>query len=472
MVIETDSKDFHSDTSWSNRMDCMVRARKMIGLFHHVGGGNLGDDATLDAVMWNIRQRWPHAVIIALSINPDDTRKRHGIPAYPISAKAWSFGYAPARTGATLKEAVKNLTKQCRILFRLLSAANALAIRLPRAVFRELSFLAASFRVIRSLNLLVISGGGQLTEQDGPWAFPYTIFKWILLAKFARVKRVFLNVGAGPLTHPVSRFFAKRALLAADYVSFRDGQSQALSQEIGFKEESLVFPDCAYSLEVPATDISSFEKREWPVVGIGPVPYGYPRLGGAEGTRIKYEDFIAKCAVFASGLIRRSYSLTLFGTDIGFDPLAIEDLQTALRNRHSVTGLPYDSVKSAKELLAAMNKMDYVVTCRFHGVVFAHLLNKPVLAISRHPKVATLMNDIGLSEYCVDIDSFEADSLLSTFRLLVENGESIKGRLAAALARYRGELASQFDDLFPRATPAMPCRDSQSDEKLEGAGRA
>ena len=185
-----------------------------------------------------------------------------------------------------------------------------------------------------------------------------------------------------------------------------------------------------------------------------------------------YEDFIAKCAVFASGLIRRSYSLTLFGTDIGFDPLAIEDLQTALRNRHSVTGLPYDSVKSTKELLAAMNKMDYVVTCRFHGVVFAHLLNKPVLAISRHPKVATLMNDIGLSEYCVDIDSFEADSLLSTFRLLVENGESIKGRLATALARYRGELASQFDDLFPRATPAMPCRDSQSDEKLEGAGRA
>ena len=82
------------------------------------------------------------------------------------------------------------------------------------------------------------------------------------------------------------------------------------------------------------------------------------------------------------------------------------------------------------------------------------------------------MNDIGLSEYCVDMDSFEADSLLNTFRLLVANGESIKGRLAAALARYRGELASQFDDLFPRATPDVTCRDSQSDEKLEGAGRA
>ena len=97
------------------------------------------------------------------------------------------------------------------------------------------------------------------------------------------------------------------------------------------------------------------------------------------------------------GICLRAHSafllLTLFGTDIGFDPLAIEDLQMALRNRHSVTRLPYDSVKSAKELLAAMNKMDYVVTCRFHGVVFAHLLNKPVLAISRHPKVMDLMKE-------------------------------------------------------------------------------
>jgi len=297
---------------------------------------------------------------------------------------------------------------------------------------------------------LVISGGGQLTEQGGPWAFPYTIFKWILLAKFARVKRVFLNVGAGPLTHPLSRFFAKRALLAGDYVSFRDGQSQALTQEIGFKERSLVFPDCAYSLEVPATDISSFEKRERPVVGIAPFPYGDPRLGGAEGTRIIYEDFIAKCAVFASGLIRRSYSLTLFATDIGIDPLAIEDLQTALRNRHSVTGLAYDSVKSTKELLAAMNKMDYVVTCRFHGVVLAHLLNKPVLAISHHPKVMDLMKNLGLSKYCADIRKFDANLLTDTFDSLVRDKDEIKNRMAEKLSRYKVELAIQFDDLFPR----------------------
>ena len=90
-------------------------------------------------------------------------------------------------------------------------------------------------------------------------------------------------------------------------------------------------------------------------------------------------------------------------------------------------------------------------------VVFAHLLNKPVLALSHHPKVATLMNDIGLSEYCVDMDSFDWDLLLKRFSLLVRNGESIKGVMAETLDGYRRKLASQFDDLFPRVTQALSC---------------
>jgi len=202
--------------------------------------------------------------------------------------------------------------------------------------------------------------------------------------------------------------------------------------------------------------------------------YCHPGVYWKKDRRL-YDSFIEKLSAFGSALIGSGYRIVLFTTDIWFDSQTIEDLKNALDKQIGLAQscwITVRRVETTEALLSTICLVDYVVTCRFHGVVFAHLLNKPVLAISHHPKVATLMNDIGLSEYCVDIDSFEADSLLSTFRLLVENGESIKGRLATALARYRGELASQFDDLFPRAMPAMPCRDSQSDEKLEGAGRA
>lgn len=428
----------------------MARTYAKIGLLHHIGGGNLGDDATLNVVMRNIKQRWPLTAITAFSINPEDTEKRHGIPSYPISTKIWAFGYKPATTKATLKETVKILASKYRFLFRLLKAANALLIRLPKVFFHELSFLAASFRIIKTFDLLIIGGGGQLTEWGGPWAFPYTISKWVLLAKVAHVRCVFLNVGAGPLTHPLSKFFVKHALFAADYVSFRDDQSRTLAHAIGFTGESQVFPDSAYSLDVRELCISSLERRRQLTVGVAPMPYCDPRVDPAEKNQIVYDDYMGRFAIFASWLARHSYSLALFGTDIGVDLLAIEDLRTALQNRHGVTTSPYDPVNSIQELLSKMVAMDYVVTCRFHGVVFAHLLNKPILAISHHPKVTNLMNDLGLSQYCVDIRRFDPNRLADTFVSLVKDTDKIKSGMTASLAKYKLRLAMQFDDLFPR----------------------
>jgi polysaccharide pyruvyl transferase WcaK-like protein len=92
--------------------------------------------------------------------------------------------------------------------------------------------------------------------------------------------------------------------------------------------------------------------------------------------------------------------------------------------------------------------MDYVFTCRFHGVIFAHLLNKPILAIAHHPKVTELMADLELSDYCVDIRDFDVRLLAGRFASMVNNAEEIKSRMAARLTRNRQQLRSQFDELF------------------------
>src|SRR5262249_38414197 len=103
----------------------MLRRAARIGLLHHVGGGNLGDDATLDAVMHNIKRRWPHAVMVVFSMNPSDTQQRHGIPSYPLRAKTWTFGHQPARPEPLLKAAMKTLASKHKLLSWLLRAANA-----------------------------------------------------------------------------------------------------------------------------------------------------------------------------------------------------------------------------------------------------------------------------------------------------------------------------------------------------------
>jgi polysaccharide pyruvyl transferase WcaK-like protein len=433
------------------RFDRVMRADAKIGLLHHVGGGNLGDGATLEAVAGNIKQRWPNAEIVAFSMNPDDTDRKHGIKSYALRRNGWSVGYKSTGTGTTFKANVKALTSKCRLVFNFLKATSAV-IRLPIGVLGELSFLVSSLRIIKSFDLLIISGGGQLTEKDGPWGFPYTIFKWVVLARLAGVSCMFLNVGAGPLTQPLSKFFARRALLAADYVSLRDEKSRALVRQIGFAGESRVCPDSVYGLEIASTKSSARERSSQSIVGFAPMPYPDRDPSGyqAEKNQAVYEAFIGKLASFASWLAR-SHTLALFGTDIGVDPPAIEDLQRTLLGIHGIppplSGV-YRPVTSVSDLLATMSGMDYVVTCRFHGVIFAHLLNKPVLAIAHHPKVTELMADLELPHYCVDIRDFDVNSLKDRFASMVNNAEEIKGRMAATLTRNRQLLKNQFDELF------------------------
>jgi polysaccharide pyruvyl transferase WcaK-like protein len=418
----------------------MERATK-IALLHHTGGGNLGDEASVDAVISNIRRRWPDSVIALLSMNPSETARVHGVPSYPLRPYIWELGYVSA--GRKSNSASKFH------FMRWLRTTRTPLLRLPRAISRELAFVIAALRIIRHFDLLIVSGGGQLTGKSGPWGFPYSILLWFLMAKVARARCMFLNVGAGPLTDPLAKFFATRTLYAADYVSFRDIPSQALARNIGFAGDSQVFADNVYSLEVCTPSVVGSRKQEQPIVGISPLAYPSSSMFSTAKQKTMYADVIAKFALFTSSLERRSYSIALFGTDIWEDDATIEDLRTALRDRHNIATPPYEPIKGVTELLYKMSVMDYVVTCRFHGVVFAHLLNKPVLAISPHAKVADHMRALGLSKYCVDIQIFDPNLLADTFEALVLERDDIKDRMAASLANYKSLLKRQLDDLFP-----------------------
>ncbi|WP_027557032.1 polysaccharide pyruvyl transferase family protein [Bradyrhizobium sp. Cp5.3] len=452
----------------------MSLANRRIGLLHHVGGGNLGDEATLESVAENIKRRWPTAEIIAFSMNPDDTNTRHGIVSHPIRQTGWSVGYKPAETDATFKASVKALVRNCPPLFSLLKAGNAVA-RQTTGILRELHFLTSSYRHIKSLDLLIVSGGGQLTERDGPWGFPYTIFKWIVLARWAGVRCMFLNVGAGPLTGPLSKLFVRRALAAAQYVSLRDQKSRDLLDEIGFKRACPVYPDSAYGLQFALpSNVIPLERRSHPIVGFAPLPYPGPRVYAAEEDQIVYDVFIGKLAGFASWLLGQSCALTVFGTDIGVDPMAVKDFETVLANQLGINSTLYsvDRTASVHDLLATMARMDFVVTCRFHGVIFAHLLNKPVLAIAHHPKVSDLMADLGLSNYCVDIRNFDLNLLTDRFASMIANAEDIKSRMAVTTTRNRQRLTNQFDELFDADAAATMAREpSWSWRRRDQTGR-
>jgi polysaccharide pyruvyl transferase WcaK-like protein len=412
-----------------------------VAILHHSGGGNLGDDASVIAIVRNVKARWPHAGIAAFTMNPNATAEVYGVPCYPLKRYTSTIGQTPSIVEVSG-------TAKCRFV-RWLGTAKTPLVRIPRSALRELAFIAASRQTLKGFQSLILSGGGQLTERSGPWGFLYTILMWFLIAKSAGVKCFVVNVGVGPIISRLGQFFAFRTLRLADYVSFRDEESKRLACQIGFDAKATVNPDIVYSLDIRSFGAKHLGAESHPLIGIAPMNYPVDPPFDAKEKQVIYDSLIERLAKFTSIVTQRRFSVALFGTDIGCDPAAIEDLRTRLRNHHNIITPPYESIESVDELLRRMSELDYVVTCRFHGVVFAHLLTKPVLAVSHHPKVTSLMAGLGLSQYCVDIRTFDPARLAERLECLVKNRNDVKSRLAATARDYRVQLARQFDVLWP-----------------------
>ena len=187
-----------------------------------------------------------------------------------------------------------------------------------------------------------------------------------------------------------------------------------------------------------------------PVVGIAPMAYCDPRLYW-DKDQATYDRYISKLAHFSAWLIRNHYPLRLLTTDIWFDSHSLTDLEKAITSQFEIDTSPWiirEPINGIDDLLSQLAQVDCIVTSKFHGVIFAHLLNRPVLAISHHPKVATLMSDLGLSDYYVDIRTFETDLLTQTYSRLLANADQIRASMPKTVAAYRRGLATQFDHLF------------------------
>jgi polysaccharide pyruvyl transferase WcaK-like protein len=446
----------HRAPNASSSRHAVVPRPLVIGLLEHCGSGNLGDDATVAAALQQIKRRWPHASVLGLSVDPSDSAQRHGIPSHAIRRgvadikQSWTTEPAVA-TRETATEKLKSVLRDYRFLYsnlRWIRKFIDLAIVMPGRVVLEIVFLAKSFRVAASLDILIVCGGGQLLDAwGGPWQFPYTLLKWVVLGRLSGAKCYFLNVGAGPLDHRLSRVFIKTALRLAEYVSFRDAKSRALIKAIGYAGQTTVVADNVYALQVPdvAPGTRRVESGDGLTVGISPMAYRDPRRYWQKDDEV-YRRYISNLAAFCARLVRDRHRLRLFSSDIWFDLLAIGDLEKAIWTELGVDTtamVTCEPVEDITDYMEQLSQVDCLVTCKFHGVVFAHLMNVPVLALPHHPKVSTLMHDFDMAEYCVNIDTFDADVLMESFERLNSNRNEIKARLSWRVAQYPRALSAQ-----------------------------
>ena len=438
---------------------------KRVGILGHVGNKNLGDEAIIAAVIQGVRRRCPDASLCAFTANPDDTIARHGIAAHPLrrgsmragAAQAATRTQGPARPRRGIKDALKRIPMVYAGLSFLRDTVNA-----ARGVVAESWFLMRSYRAARGLDLLIVAGSQQLSDNiGGPWSFPYTLLKWSLLARAAGAQVVYLSVGAGPIDSRLSRRFIRWALATASYRSYRDVGSQELIAAIGGPANDPVVPDLVHGLDATLPAPRPRRPGAPLVVGINPMPFADPRFWH-EADPAAYDHYVRTLAAFAGWLAETGRDVLFYPTQLRADPPVIADILAVLKQTGPAgfeRRIVERRVESFDDLMTALAATDIVVPTRFHGIVLGFLLGTPVLGIAYHPKARDLMAQMDQSEYVVDVEPLELADLQSRFTALEANRERSTRQIAGHAAACRRSLDLQYETVArllngPGFTPA------------------
>jgi len=430
----------------------LKRPRKIAfyGLF---GQQNWGNECTLQAIIHNVRIRFPDAELKCFCTGPADTSQRHNIPAYPISNR-YAKGY------------IVEPTKPRHLMIRLI---RKVFIGMPMEL---VSWLTAC-KSLRGFDMLLVPGTGLLTDfSSSPFGLPYRLFKWALIAKLCRCMLLFVSVGAGPIYHPLTKWLLRAALSLAEYRSYRDNYSKSFVESIGFKTDNdRLYPDLAFSLPRELFPECKHRHSRRTIVGVGVKDYygvlGLPQRGG----QVKYRAFINNLSALVSWLLENGYSVRLLIGDPLYDNKVKQDLMDSLPKTlrlHGNQQIINEPILSVDELVSQIAATDMVISARFHNILLAIMMEKPVISLSYHPKFASLMDGVGLGRYCHDIDDLNIDDLTSDIVDLQRRFETLEPAMSLTVERYRHALDEQYArivnwDLEEVSRAAAAVRDADRD---------
>jgi polysaccharide pyruvyl transferase WcaK-like protein len=398
-----------------------------IAFFGHYGGDshgseNYGNESTLQAILACIRASAPEVTIVCVCDNPAVVASRYNIAAVPIRS-------IPQPQSADHKG-----MHSWRI------------VRILRRTAGEIPLWINIMRQVRSLDHLIVAGTGALDDfaAANPLGPTLDLFRWTFIAKLLRVRLSFVSVGAGPIHHPLNRKLMKWSLAMGSYRSYRDEWSRNYMQSIGFDtSQDQIYPDLVFSRPKHMLPPQRARPKSPHVIGVGVMTY----LGWSGSSTEIYDRYVQNVAGFTAWLIRQGYQVRLLVGQRGYDEQAVTDIGEAAKQelaQSESTQLINDTADSVEAVFDQIAATDLVVATRFHNVVYALMLGKPVISIGYAAKNEVLQAEMGLGNYCQHIEQLDVDLLMEQFSNLVKNYHSHIACIEDKNEEYRKALDEQY----------------------------
>lgn len=363
------------------------------------GSGNVGDDAILIGLKRVLEKVVPDAEVVALSSNPDHTRRVCGV--------------------------------------------DAIRLQGPRSFILQNWAADASYhKAFKDADACIISGGTPIYDYGHlSRAFHFSIPKFLGKKLFCfgiGVKRIRSRMGARLL----------RALLQrADRISTRDRISRAELRRLGIDKPVVVTGDSALNF-VPAESTVGLRKlAECGVDTARPMVAVCPRALSKDH-RVHYIEPISLKAIsdIRHSVARVADHLSGLGYEVVFLPMHRFPLDDDLREIESIMQLMSGEAPKVidvdmlpEEVMAVLGRMRLVVGLRLHSLILAAAQGIPAVGVDYDPKIRGFMELAGVRDYLLE-PSDPADTFIRRVEMALEEREALKKKLLRSCEDMRDRI--------------------------------
>lgn len=402
---------------------------------------NVGDVAMLQVAVSRLQALWPGADISVLASAPG-LLQRYCPGTRPLASnglRKWlDLSYPPGRWRAPKTLSRHLATTESWFREHLGDVADGLALRRARGTPADIADLEAFLEAADASDLLVLSGGGYLTDSFRGHAFS----SLELLGRFQKrgAKTAMVGQGIGPLKDAVLLAFARRTLPKVDLIAVRESRAALpLLDAVGVPSRRIrVTGDDAIE---PAFE--SRPERLGTALGVNVRVSSYSGVGREQLGEIR--TALQKAArEVAAAVLEVPISRAAADSDVD----SLRELLVDAEPRND----PPDGLDTPLAVIRRVGCCRVVVTGSYHAGVFALSQGIPVVGLTQSAyytdKFQGLAGQFGSGCRLLTLDQPDFVQTLSTgVRELWDQADALRPKLLGAAARQVEEGRAAYAQL-------------------------
>ena len=341
--------------------------RDIITILGWYGSGNAGDESILQAIITFLKKNYVNCEIVIISHRPNFIKQKYGLKSIDVN---------------DFRNIVISLFKS---------------------------------------ELFILGGGGLV--KSGSIGYYSTILS---IANFLSSKTIVYSVGAIPINNFVDRFLVLFSFTICDYISVRDNFSKNILRNLGITREIFVTRDPVFGTNLNISPVYDWVDEMKPFITICLRQWDHVDLiqSGVSFSN-SYEEYLESLSFILTFLVDSGYNIVYMPLMVNLnenDDIDHKNLQDKMKKGSKINKISIQL--DPDEIIRILAHSELVIGMRYHSIVYSLISGVPVIGLAYADKVTSLMHDLGLDPFCINIKSdFHHETLTQINRIFKKRNE-------------------------------------------------